>query len=150
MLLRSLAQQPLLARLRVPLSIASRLARSMSESSSQLSPSDRAKQKAAHQAVDDHVRSGMCVGIGSGSTVVYAVEPHRLHGRRAAILAVFIAGIVVFSVALVPLTDERWLYSVGDTEGHTHAEGLHDSGSWLMHYQRMHQRGDMDKFVPTL
>jgi len=75
---------------------------------------------------------------------------HRLHPRRHAVLAVFVAGIVVFSLALLPLTDDQWLYSAGATDGHTHAEGLHDSGSWLLHYQRMHQQGAMDKFVPTL
>jgi DeoR/GlpR family transcriptional regulator of sugar metabolism len=49
------------------------LARAMSSQTS-LSPQELAKQKAAHQAVDAHIRSGMKVGIGSGSTVVYAVE----------------------------------------------------------------------------
>jgi DeoR/GlpR family transcriptional regulator of sugar metabolism len=48
-------------------------ARAMSSQTS-LSPQELAKQKAAHQAVDAHIRSGMKVGIGSGSTVVYAVE----------------------------------------------------------------------------
>lgn len=42
--------------------------------SSSQSPLEQAKQKAAHRAVNDHVKSGMKVGIGSGSTVVYAVE----------------------------------------------------------------------------
>lgn len=50
------------------------LSLSRSLMSSSLSPQELAKQKAAHQAVDEHVRSGMRVGIGSGSTVVYAVE----------------------------------------------------------------------------
>ncbi len=35
---------------------------------------DAAKRKAAYAAVDEFVRSGMNVGIGSGSTVVFAVE----------------------------------------------------------------------------
>jgi len=42
--------------------------------SASLSPNDRAKQLAAHAAVDEYIRSGMKVGIGSGSTIVYAVE----------------------------------------------------------------------------
>ena len=33
-----------------------------------------AKKLAAYQAVDNHIKSGFTVGIGSGSTVVYAVE----------------------------------------------------------------------------
>ena len=32
-----------------------------------------AKKKAAEQAVDDVIKSGMKIGIGSGSTIVYAV-----------------------------------------------------------------------------
>ncbi len=36
---------------------------------------EEAKKKAAYKAVDDYVtRDGMVVGIGSGSTIVYAVE----------------------------------------------------------------------------
>ncbi|XP_035707731.1 ribose-5-phosphate isomerase isoform X2 [Folsomia candida] len=35
---------------------------------------DAAKKLAAYQAVDDHIEDGMVIGIGSGSTVVYAVE----------------------------------------------------------------------------
>jgi len=38
------------------------------------SPQEQAKKKAAYQAVDAHIQDGMNVGIGSGSTVVYAVE----------------------------------------------------------------------------
>eukprot|EP01103_Thecamoeba_quadrilineata_P007565 TRINITY_DN17423_c0_g1_i1.p1 TRINITY_DN17423_c0_g1~~TRINITY_DN17423_c0_g1_i1.p1 ORF type:complete len:244 (+),score=70.92 TRINITY_DN17423_c0_g1_i1:884-1615(+) len=33
-----------------------------------------AKKKAAYQAVDEFVRDGMIVGVGSGSTVIYAVQ----------------------------------------------------------------------------
>lgn len=47
-----------------------------------LPPAELAKQKAAYQAIDEHVRSGMAVGVGSGSTVVYAVE--RLVARKKA------------------------------------------------------------------
>jgi len=35
---------------------------------------EEAKRAAARQAVDEHVRDGMKVGVGSGSTIVYAVE----------------------------------------------------------------------------
>jgi ribose 5-phosphate isomerase A len=39
-----------------------------------LPPIERAKREAAFRAVDANVKSGMVVGVGSGSTVVYAVE----------------------------------------------------------------------------
>eukprot|EP01083_Nonionella_stella_P113233 333701_1 len=35
---------------------------------------EKAKQFAAHLAVEDHLRSNQIIGIGSGSTIVYAVE----------------------------------------------------------------------------
>ena len=48
---------------------------------------EAAKKLAGRAAVDNHVRHGMKVGIGSGSTIVYAVErlaeridAHELHG----------------------------------------------------------------------
>lgn len=41
---------------------------------STLSLVEEAKRQAARRAVDDYVRSGMVVGVGSGSTIVYAVE----------------------------------------------------------------------------
>ncbi|MHA1821432.1 MAG: ribose 5-phosphate isomerase A [Promethearchaeota archaeon] len=40
---------------------------------------EEAKKKAGYSAVDDYVKDGMILGIGSGSTVVYAVE--RLAAR---------------------------------------------------------------------
>ncbi len=43
-------------------------------SSAPLSGVEKAKQLAAFQAVDDFVRDGMIVGVGSGSTIVYAVD----------------------------------------------------------------------------
>ncbi len=43
-------------------------------SSASLSGVEKAKQLAAFQAVDDFVRDGMVVGVGSGSTIVYAVD----------------------------------------------------------------------------
>ena len=39
-----------------------------------LSPIELAKKKAGYAAVDEFITDGMIVGIGSGSTVVYAVE----------------------------------------------------------------------------
>ncbi len=39
-----------------------------------LSPIELAKKKAGYAAVDEFIKEGMVVGIGSGSTVVYAVE----------------------------------------------------------------------------
>jgi ribose 5-phosphate isomerase A len=35
---------------------------------------EQAKRSAAYAAVDEFVRPGMCIGVGSGSTVVYMVE----------------------------------------------------------------------------
>lgn len=40
----------------------------------QLSPLESAKRSAARAAVDEFVRDGMAVGVGSGSTIVYAIE----------------------------------------------------------------------------
>jgi hypothetical protein len=37
-------------------------------------PVEEAKRKAGHAAVDEFVRDGMVLGIGSGSTVTYVVE----------------------------------------------------------------------------
>ena len=39
-----------------------------------LSGIDQGKKAAAYQAVDQHVKSNMSVGVGSGSTIVFAVE----------------------------------------------------------------------------
>ncbi|TDH73567.1 uncharacterized protein CCR75_003094 [Bremia lactucae] len=39
-----------------------------------LSPIEQSKRNAARQAVDDFVQSGFIVGVGSGSTVMYAAE----------------------------------------------------------------------------
>lgn len=39
-----------------------------------LSPLETAKRQAAYAAVNDYINDGMIIGIGSGSTVVYAVE----------------------------------------------------------------------------
>lgn len=39
-----------------------------------LSPAEALKREVGYRAVDDHVRSGMAVGLGTGSTAYYAVE----------------------------------------------------------------------------
>lgn len=51
---------------------------------------EAAKKMAGHAAVDNHVRHGMKLGIGSGSTIVYAIErlaekcaSNELHGITA-------------------------------------------------------------------
>lgn len=44
------------------------------EQHSQMSLVDQAKRSAAYSAVDDYVRDGFVLGIGSGSTIVFAVE----------------------------------------------------------------------------
>ena len=38
------------------------------------SPLERAKRAAARGAVDEYVKSGMVVGVGSGSTIVYGIQ----------------------------------------------------------------------------
>jgi ribose 5-phosphate isomerase A len=35
---------------------------------------EKAKQSAGYKSVDDHVTSGMVVGLGTGSTAYFAVE----------------------------------------------------------------------------
>lgn len=42
---------------------------------------DEAKKLAAYRAVDEHVRNGMVLGVGSGSTIVFAID--RLKERVA-------------------------------------------------------------------
>jgi ribose 5-phosphate isomerase A len=42
---------------------------------------ESAKREAARRAIDDYVRPGMAVGVGSGSTIVYAIQ--RLAERAA-------------------------------------------------------------------
>ncbi|XP_060530669.1 ribose-5-phosphate isomerase [Cylas formicarius] len=39
-----------------------------------MSTLEQSKKNAAYEAVDNHIKSGYVVGIGSGSTVIYAVE----------------------------------------------------------------------------
>lgn len=43
---------------------------------------DRAKRAAARRAVDHYVKDGMAIGVGSGSTIVYAIQrlAERFHG----------------------------------------------------------------------
>ncbi|XP_014270599.1 ribose-5-phosphate isomerase [Halyomorpha halys] len=45
-----------------------------SKVSSPMAPIEESKRRAAYQAVDDFVKDGMKLGIGSGSTIVYAVQ----------------------------------------------------------------------------
>lgn len=49
------------------------------------SPVEAAKREAARRAVDEWVRPGMAVGVGSGSTIVYAIQrlAERVHGPEA-------------------------------------------------------------------
>lgn len=51
---------------------------------------ESAKQLAAHKAVDENVKDGMNLGIGSGSTIVYAVErlAERVKAERLKIVCV--------------------------------------------------------------
>jgi len=77
---------------------------------------------------------------------------HPLYAKRVPILLVFVAGMVIFALALRPLTDDQWLYGrIEAAEDPASAAGelykpLH-TGSWMLHYQHMRQRGDMDKFL---
>ena len=43
-------------------------------SRAELTGIDKAKQAAGYKSVDDHVTSGMVVGLGTGSTAYFAVE----------------------------------------------------------------------------
>ena len=72
---------------------------------------------------------------------------HRLHPKRSAIILAFVAGIVIFSVSFVPLTDDRWLYAQGGEQGEKLGQY---TGSWLRHYQSMQQSGVMDKYSPAI
>ena len=38
------------------------------------SPKECSKREAARAAVDEYVQPGMCIGVGSGSTIVYAIQ----------------------------------------------------------------------------
>lgn len=50
-------------------------------SSTTMSPIDEAKKKAAYAAVDEFIKDNHRVGVGSGSTVVFAVQrlAQRVH-----------------------------------------------------------------------
>jgi ribose 5-phosphate isomerase len=37
-------------------------------------PIESAKREAARKAVDEYVKTGMAIGVGSGSTIVYAIQ----------------------------------------------------------------------------
>ena len=47
-------------------------------------PVEQAKRLAARTAVDEYVRSGMAIGVGSGSTIVYGIQrlAERVHGAE--------------------------------------------------------------------
>jgi ribose 5-phosphate isomerase A len=62
----------------------------MSSKDGQQSPVEMAKRKAAYQAVDDFVKDKQMIGIGSGSTVVYAVErlAQRVKDEKLSIVCV--------------------------------------------------------------
>lgn len=57
---------------------------------SQQSSIECAKERAAHKAVDTYVKDGMVVGVGSGSTVVYAVNrlAERVEAEKLNIMCV--------------------------------------------------------------
>jgi hypothetical protein len=48
------------------------------------SPVECAKRLAARTAVDEYVRTGMAIGVGSGSTIVYGIQrlAERVHGAE--------------------------------------------------------------------
>jgi prenyl protein peptidase len=96
-----------------------------------------------------------CNLLGVPDLSFLARKYHPLYPKRVQILLVYVAGIIVFALALRPLTDDSsWLYATttdassssssdADVDGY---KPLH-TGSWLLHYQRMRQQGDMDKFL---
>lgn len=43
-------------------------------SNAQLAPIDKAKQGAAYACADEHIRSGMRIGVGSGTTAKFLVD----------------------------------------------------------------------------
>ncbi|XP_071793472.1 ribose-5-phosphate isomerase-like isoform X2 [Asterias amurensis] len=51
---------------------------------------EMAKKSAAYAAVDEHVKDNSCIGVGSGSTIVYAVErlAQRVHGEKLTVKCV--------------------------------------------------------------
>lgn len=59
---------------RLPVRVIPRLLRSVSRISPEMSPLENAKKIAAYKAVNEYVQNDTVIGIGSGSTVVYAVQ----------------------------------------------------------------------------
>ncbi|XP_072746359.1 ribose-5-phosphate isomerase [Anoplolepis gracilipes] len=57
-----------------PVEIAARLWHSVPKSLLKMGPLDKAKKIAAYKAVNEYVKNNTVIGIGSGSTVVYAVD----------------------------------------------------------------------------
>ncbi len=56
----------------------------MSSASGPADMTEMAKKSAAYAAVDEHVKDNSCLGVGSGSTIVYAVErlAQRVQGEN--------------------------------------------------------------------
>ena len=52
----------------------SRYISNCSACSNDLSPQEQAKKLAGYKSIDDYVKSGMVVGLGTGSTAKFAVE----------------------------------------------------------------------------
>lgn len=70
-----------------------------------------------------------CCNLMGFPELAFMSNRHYLYPKRFAILAVFGAGVVIFSLSLYPLTDPSWF---------TTAAG---EGPWLSEYQRMLQPG---------
>lgn len=74
-----------------------------------LSPIEASKRLAARRAVDDWVRDGMVVGVGSGSTIVYGIkrlaERVREEGLRVTCVPTSFQSKILLSELGVPLTD---------------------------------------------
>lgn len=62
----------------------------MAEKASKESGIELAKKKAGYAAVDEFIKDGMVVGIGSGSTVVYAVDRliHRVKAEKLKVICI--------------------------------------------------------------
>jgi hypothetical protein len=52
------------------------------------SPVEQAKRLAARTAIDEYVKTGMSVGVGSGSTIVYGIQrlAERVHGEEGLVI----------------------------------------------------------------
>jgi ribose 5-phosphate isomerase len=52
------------------------------------SPVKQAKRLAARTAIDEYVKTGMSVGVGSGYTIVYGIQrlAERVHGEEGLVI----------------------------------------------------------------